>query len=94
MSIEWTARGHGQRPAFGCRLRSERSSISTSAMSLRAVSGPRGVGQPPVVGSQLGELERVHAAARDQGEQPIAAEHERGGGEADQHGGDALGRHQ
>ncbi len=39
MSIEWTARGHGQRPAFGWRFRSEYSSISTSAMSCLAVSG-------------------------------------------------------
>ena len=38
-SIEWIARGHGQRPAFGSRLRSEYSSISTSAMSWRAARG-------------------------------------------------------
>ena len=39
MSIECTARGHGHRPAFGCRFLREYSSISTSARSRRAVSG-------------------------------------------------------
>jgi hypothetical protein len=75
ISAEWTTRGQGQRPAYGCSVRSEPSSISMSAMSRRALR-LRGLRQTPVERLQLHGLQRAGARRAEARERDVRRQHE------------------